>query len=89
MRAGKDPWPPPYASGSDEKPGRHGVGQVRSTVARTAPNHPLVRVRRRRHHQSIILEVADAGVEMSPSEVLRLISDLEKLAVTLGWLEAR
>lgn len=51
------------------------------------PNHPLVRVRR--HHQAITLEVSDCSVDLSPSEALRLIRDLEELTVVLGWLEPR
>lgn len=64
-----------------------GGGGARAERTALGPNHPLVRVRR--VHQAIALDVADAEVHLSPSEVLRLISDLEKLCVVLGWLEPR
>jgi hypothetical protein len=101
VRAGRYPWP----EGEPAEPGtveriaqavsgpigrfseRHPSEQRVPNAPPLAPNHPLVRARR--HHQAITLEVGGDSVDLSPSEALRLIHDLEKLAVVLGWLEAR
>lgn len=97
MRAGRFPWPegvpaPASTAARIERAawGRPPEPRPVSPPSSDAPpyaNHPLVRARR--HHQAVALDVADCTVMMSPSEVLALISDLEKLAVVLGWLEPR